>query len=42
MKLFTLRKGAYVEFECLIVLALDLQLCLQFLDQQFEPNDFRT
>ena len=33
-------QGFYVQFEGLIVLALDLELGLQFFDQQFEARDF--
>ena len=38
-RLFALSQRAYVQLECLIVLALDLQLCLQLLDQQLKPHD---
>src|SRR5258708_10920949 len=34
------RQGCNVEFEGLVVLALDLEFGLQFLDQQFQARDF--
>lgn len=40
--LIHLGEGADVEFEGLVVLALDLQFGLQFLDEQFEARDFRA
>lgn len=35
-------QSAHVNFERLIVLALDLQFGLQFFDEQFEARDFRA
>jgi len=37
-----LRQGADVQFESLVVLALDLQLGLEFLDQKFQMRNFRA
>ena len=38
--LFDLGQGTDVEFEGLVVLALDLKFGLEFLDEQFEARDF--